>query len=133
MGAANPERRAEIVQSLSEAADYLLDAVGSGRLGFDHAVQEYVEQLDNELSQAFQGYEQALGLGDETSRTSTAEERTRNEEIRRVELRKLALHFEVPEVTAFVEALIESQDKQLSLRKTLEKQAALLRSSRSSA
>ena len=132
MGAANPERRAEILQLLSEAADSLLDAVGSGRLGFDYAVKEYVEQSDNELSRAFQEYVQALGLGDEISRTSTEEESRRHEEIRRVELRKLARHFDVPEVSAFVEALLESQDKRLSLRRTLEKQAAQLRQPRSS-
>jgi hypothetical protein len=121
------------VRWLSEAADYLLDAVGSGRLGFDYAVKEYVELSEDELSRAFQGYVQALGLGDETSRASSKEERERNEEIRRVELHKLARQFDVPEVTAFVEALIESQDKQLSLRKTLEGQVALLRQTRSSA
>ena len=93
MGTANSERRAEIVQLLSEVAEYLLDAVGSGRLGFDYAVKEYIEQSDNALSRAFQPYVLALGLGDETSRTSTAEESKRNEEIRRVELRKLAGKF----------------------------------------
>jgi tight adherence protein C len=126
----NEESRAKIVQSLTEAVDSLTDAVASGRLGFDYAVKEYVEQTDNELSHAFHEYVEALQLGDETSRISTKEESRRHEEIRRVVLRKIAQQFDVPEMTAFVDAVLESQDKRISIARTLERQAAQLHQSR---
>ena len=111
------EQRRHVVQMLSEAIDAWSAAVGSGRLGFDYAVAEYVEQTDNELSQAFQAYVQAL-LNRQTDEDSS--------EIRRRTLTEIAAHFDVPEVTAFVEAALESQDKHLSIGRTLAEQSRKL-------
>jgi hypothetical protein len=133
MGAVTDARRAEIVRLLSDAVDSLLDAVGSGRLGFDYAVKEYVETSDNELSRAFRQYVQALDLGDETERIESDAESARSKEVRREVLLSIAHHFNVPEVTALVAALLESQDKELSLVKTLEGQAEQLHQALSSA
>jgi hypothetical protein len=111
------EQRRHVVQMLSEAVDAWSASVGSGRLGFDYAVAEYVEQTDNELSRAFQGYVQVL-LNRQTDEDSS--------EIRRRTLTEISAHFDVPEVAAFVEAALESQDKQLSIGRTLEEQARRL-------
>ena len=111
------EQRRHIVQMLSEAVDAWSASVGSGRLGFDYAVAEYVEQTENELSLAFQGYVQAL-FDRQTDEDSS--------EIRRRTLNKIAEHFDVPEVTALVKAALESQDKRLSIGQTLEEQARKL-------
>ncbi|TFG45016.1 MAG: hypothetical protein E4H40_08755 [Candidatus Brocadiia bacterium] len=127
MKAVNNDRRTEIVTLLSGAVDSLADAVASGRLGFDYAVKEYVEQSDNELSRVLQEYVQALQLGDEPKRISSEDESRSREEVRRAILGKLARHFDVPEVTAFVDAVLESQDKRLSIVRTLDDQAAKLR------
>jgi tight adherence protein C len=125
MGSVDKSRR-QIVQWLTEAVDSLTAAVGSGRLGFDHAVKEYVDSTDNELSRAFQGYVQAVGLGDQTPRARGEEAHRLREEARRTALQGIAAQFPVPEVTAFVAALLESQDKHLSLVDTLRRQAAQL-------
>ena len=127
MGTANAERRAEIVQLLSQAIDSIADAVGSGRLGFDYAVKEYVEQSENELASAFKEYVRALNIGNEIERTSSKEKGQRAKEIRRQVLLQIADRFDVPELRTFVAALLESQDKELSLIKTLHNQAEQLR------
>jgi len=112
---------------LCEAVDTLIETIGSGRLGFDHAIREYVEMSDNELSRALRDYVQALKMCDETQRRLSEEEKdTCRMEVRREVLRKIANYFNVPEVTAFVDAVLESQDKHLSLVKTLEGQAKQL-------
>jgi hypothetical protein len=122
----NAISHAEIVKLLCEAVDTLVEAIGSGRLGFDYAVKEYVETSDNDLSRALRAYVEALGLGDETQRYLSEEENIRIMEVRREVLHKIAKDFDVPEVTAFVAAVLESQDKRLSLVKTLEGQARQL-------
>ena len=83
MGTASDKRRAEIVQMLIQAADHIADAVGSGRLGFDYAVKEYVAQSEDELAEAFGEYVRALGLGDETQRITSAAQSCRNKKVRR--------------------------------------------------
>ena len=123
----NDVSHAEITRLLCEAVDTLIESIGSGRLGFDHAVMEYVETFDNVLSQALQDYVQALRTFHETQQHLSEEERdNRMMEVRREALHKIAKDFDVPEVTAFVAAVLESQDKNLSLVKTLEGQAAQL-------
>ena len=129
MGPVSDKRRVEVVQMLREAVDALADAVGSGRLGFDHAVREYVERTDNELSRAFQGYVQALFLDRQSLPAEGEDERPSADEIRRVALIEIADRFQVSEVTAFVEACLESQDKRLSIGDTLWRQSRQLRRS----
>jgi len=116
----------EITRLLCEAVDTLVETVGSGRLGFDYAVKEYVDTSDNALSRALRAYVEALGLGDETQRYLSEEENIRIMEARREVLHKIAKDFDVPEVTAFVMVVLESQDKHVSLVKTLEGQARQL-------
>ncbi len=113
---------------LCEAVDTLVETIGLGRLGFDAAIQEYVETSDNELARALRGYVRALKMFYETQQhLGEAEKDThRIEEVRREALHRIAAYFNVPEVTAFVAAVLESQDKQVSLVKTLEEQARLL-------
>jgi tight adherence protein C len=122
----NNANRAKIIRLLSEAVDMLIEAIGSGRLGFDYAIKEYVEKYNNELSRALREYVQTLKMGNETQRNPSKEEEARLMEGRREALNKIAKDFNVPEVTAFVAAVLESQDKQLSILKTLEGQAAQL-------
>jgi hypothetical protein len=129
MGTVSDKRRAEIAQMLREAVDSFADAVGSGRLGFDYAVAEYVERTDNELSRAFKEYVEALRAFRQAP-PEEGEERPSSEEVRRAALQKIADRFQVPEVTAFVEACLESQDKRLSIGDTLYRQARQLRQSR---
>jgi hypothetical protein len=114
MGASNEQ----VVEYLVDAVDSFADAVGSGRLGFDYAVKEYVEQTDNELSRAFAGYVEAMVTGPEAGQS--------NDDVRRSALLRIARQFNSPEVTAFVDALIESMDKRLSLVPILERQARQL-------
>lgn len=123
----NDVSRTEITRLLCEAVDTLIESIGSGRLGFDHAIKEYVETFDNALSQALQDYVQALKMFYETLLHLSEEEKgTRMMEVRRKVLHKIAKDFDVPEVAAFVAAVLESQDKHLSLVKTLEGQSAQL-------
>jgi tight adherence protein C len=122
----NNANRAKIIRLLSEAVDMLIEAVGSGRLGFDYAIKEYVDKYNNELSRALREYVQTLKMGNETQRYPSEEEEARLMEVRREALNKIAKDFNVPEVTAFVAAVLESQDKQLSILKTLEGQAEQL-------
>lgn len=122
----NAINHAEITRLLCEAVDTLVEAVGSGRLGIDYAVKEYVETSDNELSRALREYVQALGLGAETQRHLSKEEETRMMEVRREVLHKIAKYLNVPQVTAFVAAVLESQDMPSSIVKTLKEQAKQL-------
>jgi len=128
VGTVSDKRRAEIVRMLRVAVDSFADAVGSGRLGFDHAVAEYVERTDNELSRAFKDYVEALRALRQAPPAERAQ-RPSSEEVRREVLWKITDHFQVPEVTAFVEACLESQDKRLSIGDTLYKQARQLHQS----
>ena len=124
----NDVNHAEIIRLLCEAVDTLIDSIGSGRLGFDHAVMEYVETFDNMFSRALQDYVKAIEACNETQqRLSEAEKDPhRIEEVRREVLHKIAKALNVPEVTAFVVAVLESQDKHVSLVKTLQGQSAQL-------
>jgi hypothetical protein len=49
-------RQSDIVRSLSEALNLMIDTVSSGQFGFDHAASEYAKQADGELALAFQDY-----------------------------------------------------------------------------
>jgi len=69
----NNANRAKIIRLLSEAVDMLIEAIGSGRLGFDYAIKEYVEKYNNELSRALREYVQALKMGNETQRYPSEE------------------------------------------------------------
>ena len=116
MAVLNDERHAGIIKLLGEAVDSLIDAIESGRVGFDGAVKEYAEQSDNELSRAFKEYVKAMG--EATSKEPLDE--------RRDALLNVAERINVPEVTTFAKAMIEAQYKRISVVKTLQSQSEQL-------
>jgi DICT domain-containing protein len=126
MAATSTNRRQEIVQQLTHAVDSFLEAVGSGRVGFDQAVQEYVAATEGELASAFEHYVQAVVAATEAARASGQDASQYRQDARRETLRDIAARLDVPEVTAFIQALIASLDKNISLPQTLERQSQQL-------
>ena len=103
--------RAQTVRCLLDASASLLAAIESGRVGFDGALQAYVKGTDNELSRA-------LGAVLEEIKAGAA---------RHVALTQMAERMDVPEVTAFIGALVQSDAQKISLAQTLRDQVAQLR------
>ena len=58
----NADGAAEMVGYLREAVNSLITSVESGD-GFDHAIHQYSQEADNELSQAFAGVLEEIGGG----------------------------------------------------------------------
>ena len=127
MGAASDERRVKIVRMLIGLVESVLRDINTGNYGFDTAIKAYVEATDNELSRAFQAFVDAVKLNDEAAREKLHDELGSFNEIRREVLHKIAEQIDVPELTAWVVAILKSQDEEISLRVTLAQQAALLR------
>jgi hypothetical protein len=126
MEALNDRRHAEMVKSLSEAVDSLINAIESGRVGFDYAVKEYADQSDNELARTFKEFAKEMKLGDSQPIYSDDEIPDLRDE-RREALLKVAERINVPEVTTFAKAMIEAQDQDISVVKALQGQAEHLR------
>ncbi len=126
MGALNDRRHAEMVKSLSEAVDSLINAIESGRVGFDYAVKEYADQSDNELARTFKEFAKEMKLGDSQPIYSDDQIPDLRDE-RREALLKVAERINVPEVTTFAKAMIEAQDQDISVVKALQGQAEHLR------
>jgi hypothetical protein len=126
MEALNDRRHAEMVKSLSEAVDSLINAIESGRVGFDYAVKEYADQSDNELARTFKEFAKEMKLGDSQPIYSDDEIPDLIDE-RREALLKVAERINVPEVTTFAKAMIEAQDQDISVVKALQGQAEHLR------
>ena len=99
----------DVLELLPGVIEALTASVASGH-SFDHAVYELTQSVDHALSRAFAVYLQEIKAG------ST----------RREALRQLAGGFDVPELSEFVEALIESDEKKISLLKTLQRSSARL-------
>jgi predicted dehydrogenase len=106
-----------ISQGLDQFVDYLIDAIGSGRVGFDDAVREFSAENPGEIASALKPFVQALSAAGKDSAQAGAVA-----DVRRVELRAFAARLQTPEAYALAEALIKSQDEQISLMKTLEAQ-----------
>jgi hypothetical protein len=120
-------RQSDIVRALSEAVNLMIDTVSSGQFGFDYAASKYAKQAHGELALAFQDYWQAIETGFESLRDPSTDARPNLEDVRRDALLALADRINVPEVTTFVQGMIEAQDAHSDVREALRSQAERLK------
>ena len=103
-----------VSENLTHFVDHLIDVIGSGRLGFDDAVREYIEMQPGTIATALQNYVKALNaIG------SGPDSEVAMMDARRNELRAFAARLNTPDAFSLAEALIKSQDEHISLVKTL--------------
>ena len=103
------ERRTELIGFLQEAVNSLVISIESG-FGFDHAMYQYSQKANNELSQEFGRVLEEVGSG---VKRSTA-------------VRNMAQRINVEEITEFIEAIIRAEEDGISILETLKKQAKQL-------
>jgi tight adherence protein C len=103
-------RQKEIRKAMPDALDLLTICVESG-LGFDAAMQRVSEKWKTELSMAFARVIAEIQLG----------------KIRREAMRDMAERVDLPELTSFVAAVIQSEQLGVSLAKVLHIQADQMR------
>jgi tight adherence protein C len=103
-------RQRAIVRALPDALDLLTICVEAG-LGFDAAMAKVAEKWDNELSRAFSRVIQELQLG----------------KLRREALRDMSDGMEVPDVSAFVAAIIQADQLGVSIARVLRIQSDQMR------
>jgi len=120
-------RQSDIVKSLSEALNMMIDTVSSGQFGFDYAASEYAKHADGELALAFQDYWQAIETGVESLHDPSTEVRPNLENVRRDALLALSDRINVPEVTTFVQGMIEAQAARTNILEALTSQAERLK------
>jgi tight adherence protein C len=103
-------RQQSIVRALPDALDLLVICVEAG-LGFDMAMGKVYEKWNNELSIAFGRVLREIQLGKQ----------------RREALRDMARRMDVPDVTAFVAAIIQADQLGVSMSKILRVQSDQMR------
>jgi tight adherence protein C len=106
----NADEPAKIANSLREALACFIQTLEAGR-SFDHALYRYAHEHDNALARAFGG------IIDDIVKAGKS---------RREALRDMADALDVPEVKAFTEAMIEADEKGISIVETLRQQVAHL-------
>jgi tight adherence protein C len=106
-------RQNEIIKALPDALDLLVICVEAG-LGFDMAMGKVYEKWDNELAIAFGRVLREIQLG----------------KLRREAMRDMARRMDVPDVTAFVAAIIQADQLGVSMSKILRVQSDQMRTKR---
>jgi tight adherence protein C len=106
-------RQDSIVKALPDALDLLVICVEAG-LGFDMAMGKVYEKWENELSIAFGRVLREIQLG----------------KMRREALRDMSRRMDVPDVTAFVAAIIQADQLGVSMSKILRVQSDQMRTKR---
>ncbi|MCS6994912.1 MAG: type II secretion system F family protein [Anaerolineales bacterium] len=104
------KRQLEIRKAMPDALDLLTICVEAG-LGFDAAMSNVAEKWDNELSLAFARAIREIQLG----------------KVRREALKSMAERIDLPEMTSFVAAIIQSEQLGVSMAKVLRIQADQMR------
>jgi tight adherence protein C len=103
-------RQQNIVKALPDALDLLVICVEAG-LGFDAAMGKVYEKWDNDLAVAFGRVLREIQLG----------------KVRREAMRDMANRMEVPDVTAFIAAIIQADQLGVSISKILRVQSDQMR------
>ncbi len=110
-------RDREVAKSLLGAVDFISDTIGAGWIGFDFSIRGYSQTDDGELADAFKEYVIALKA------TSNAGETHPKENIRRAALLHLSCRLNHPDVTSFVNAILDAQENSLNIYQTLKSQS----------
>jgi len=110
-------REHEITKSLLGVVDFISDTIGAGWIGFDFSIREYTQTSDGELADAFKEYISALKATGETGEAHP------KEKIRRAALLNLSGQMNHPDVTAFVNAILNAQENSLNNYQTLKSQS----------
>lgn len=103
-------RKEDIFKAMPDALDLLTICVEAG-LGFDAAMDKVAEKWDNDLGRAFSRAIKEVRLG----------------KLRREALRDMADRMEVPDMTSFIAAVIQSEQLGVSMGKVLRIQAEQMR------
>jgi tight adherence protein C len=104
------KRQEEVLKALPDALDLLTICVEAG-LGFDGAMAKVNEKWDNELSLSFGRVLREVQLG----------------KLRREALRDMSERIDIPEMTSFVAAIIQSEQLGVSMATVLRIQADQMR------